>query len=230
VADRAQPGTWISLAYLAVRLLAGSPGAGDPPGSAHRGGAACPPGAAFCTASGRSHPAVRAGGPGAWVGLDCPKTRGDLARAVLESVAFRVRGFLERPSSYSRTLYRVTCGDRRWRRRCPLEPNQGLSLGLPYVRLKRESSAAGGPPWWQRQRRAVDDLAATALTTTAEAGRIMPDPPCSRFTTGEGVSGRHRLLVPPHMRCTHEKSFQLAVSPGRVGWCMHAMPPGRSRY
>lgn len=49
-------------------------------------------------------------------------------------------------------------------------------LGLPYVRLERESFSCWGAAMVAAAAvGAVDDLAVTALNTTAEAGRIVPD-------------------------------------------------------
>jgi xylulokinase len=178
----AVPGQWISLAYLAGGdLLRWLPQVlGDPPlellveeASAcaggrllfvpHLGGRILP-----------SAPQAR----GAWVGLDLSQTRGDLTRAVLESVAFEYAGFLERalelfPDVVPRDVRVIGGGGENalW------NLIKASALGLPYVRLGRESFSCWGAAMVAAAAvGAVDDLAATALAATAEAGRTGPDP------------------------------------------------------
>jgi len=202
----AVPGQWISLAYLAGGdLLRWLPRVlGDPPlDRLIEEAAACPAGRLLFVPhlGGRilpSAPEAR----GAWVGLDLSQTRGDLARAVLESVAFEYAGFLERtlelfPYLVPRDVRVIGGGgaDALWNR------IKASALGLPYVRLKRESFSCWGAAMVAAAAvGAVDDLAATALTTTAEAGRIMPD--SSLQSLYDRRKGDYRavidLLVPPH--------------------------------
>jgi len=177
----AVPGQWIALAYLAGGdLLRWLPQVlGDPPleqlveeasvcGGGrllfvpHLGGRILP-----------SAPQAR----GAWVGLDLSQTRGDLARAVLESVAFEYAGFLQRALELFPDLVpldvRVIGGggdDALW------NLIKASVLGLPYVRLRRESFSCWGAAIVAAAAvGAVEDMAGTALATTAEAGRVMPD-------------------------------------------------------
>jgi xylulokinase len=175
------PGQWISLAYLAGGdLLRWLPQVlGDPPLELLvEEASACPGGRLLFVPhlGGRilpSAPHAR----GAWVGLDLSQTRGDLARAVLESVAFEYAGFLEKalalfPDLVPRDVRVIGGGgdDALWNR------IKASALGLPYVRLERESFSCWGAAMVAAAAvGAVDDLAATALATTAEAGRIMPD-------------------------------------------------------
>jgi len=147
---------------------------------------------------------------GAWVGLDLSQTRGDLARAVLESVAFEYAGFLERtlelfPDLVPRDVRVIGGGgaDALWNR------IKASALGLPYVRLKRESFSCWGAAMVAAAAvGAVDDLAATALTPPPRQAASCPTPPCSRFTTGAKVTiGPSSICSFRHtMRCTHEKS------------------------
>jgi xylulokinase len=118
------------------------------------------------------------GARGAWVGLDLSQTRGDLARAVLESVAFEYAGFL----AVARRLFpdvapgdvRVIGGggdDALWNR------IKASVLGRPYVRLGRESFSGWGAALVAGSAvGAVDDLGALALSSTAEVERTDPDP------------------------------------------------------
>jgi xylulokinase len=115
---------------------------------------------------------------GAWVGLDLSQTRGDLARSVLESVAFEYAGYLR----VARGLFpdvapgdvRVIGGggdDALWNR------IKASVLARPYVRLGRESFSCWGAALVAAAAAgAVDDLAAVALATTAEVERTEPDP------------------------------------------------------
>jgi xylulokinase len=115
---------------------------------------------------------------GAWIGLDFAHTRGDLARAALESVAFEYAGFLERALELFPGLVpldvRVIGGgshDALWNR------IKASALGLPYVRLRRESFSCWGAALVAAAAAgAVDDLAAAALAATAERERVEPDP------------------------------------------------------
>jgi xylulokinase len=96
---------------------------------------------------------------------------------VLESVAFEFAGFLETalelfPDLVPRDVRVIGGGgdNALWNR------IKASALGLPYVCLERESFSCWGAAMVAAAAvGAVDDLAATALATTAEAGRIMPD-------------------------------------------------------
>lgn len=177
----AVPGQWISLAYLAGGdLLRWLPQVlGDPPLELLVEEASACPGARLLFVphlGGRilpSAPHAR----GAWVGLDLAQSRGDLARAVLESVAFEYEGFLDRalelfPDVVPRDVRVIGGGgdNALW------NVIKASVLGLPYVRLERESFSCWGAAMVAAAAvGAVDDLAVTALNTTVEAGRIMPD-------------------------------------------------------
>ncbi len=207
----AVPGQWISLAYLAGGdLLRWLPRVlGDPPlDRLIEEAAACPGGRLLFVPhlGGRilpSAPQAR----GAWVGLDLSQTRGDLARAVLESVAFEYAGFLERalelfPDLVPRDVRVIGGGgdDALW------NLIKASALGLPYVRLERESFSCWGAAMVAAAAvGAVDDLAATALATTAEAGRIMPDAslqsalrPAQRRLSGRRRSARSATAKEVH--------------------------------
>jgi xylulokinase len=113
---------------------------------------------------------------GAWVGLDLSQTRGDLARSVLESVAFEYAGFLD----VARRLFpdvapgdvRVIGGggdDALW------NGIKAAVLGRPYVRLGRESFSCWGAALVAAAAvGAVADIAALALSSTQELGRTEP--------------------------------------------------------
>jgi len=177
----AVPGQWISLAYLAggdllrwlpealgaplERLLeeAAAVGAAGPLFVPHLGGRILP-----------AAPRAR----GAWVGLDFSHGRGDLARAALESVAFEYALFLGRALDLYPELspvdVRVIGGgsdDRLW------NGIKAAALGLPYVRLERDSFSCWGVALVAAAAvGAVDDLAAAALAATAERERVEPEP------------------------------------------------------
>jgi len=178
----AVPGQWISLSYLAGGdLLRWLPSVLGAPLEELVGEAATAGGAGRLLfvphLGGRILPAAPEA-RGAWVGLDLVHTRGDLARAVLESVAFEYAGFLERAlelfPSLAPTDVRVIGGgsvDALWNR------IKASVLGLPYVRLRRESFACWGAALVAGAAAGVvEDVAATALAATAEVERIEPDP------------------------------------------------------
>jgi xylulokinase len=139
---------------------------------------------------------------GAWVGLDLSQTRGDLARSVLESVAFEYAGFLGR----ARDLFAdVVPGDVRviggggadalWNR------IKASVLRRPYVRLGRESFSCWGAALVAGAAvGAVDDLAAVALATTAEVERTDPEPGLETLYARRQRDYRAAvdLLVPAH--------------------------------
>jgi xylulokinase len=174
------PGQWVSLAYLAggdlLRWLPSVLGASLP--ELVRGAALAEPASLLFVPylGGRilpSAPAAR----GAWVELDFRHTRADLVRSVLESVAFEYAGFLDRALELFPELtpadVRVIGGgkdDALW------NEIKASTLGLPYVRLARDSFACWGAALVAGAACGlVDDLAATALATTAEATRFEPD-------------------------------------------------------
>jgi len=178
----AVPGQWISLSYLAGGdLLRWLPSVLGAPLEELVGEAATAGGAGRLLfvphLGGRILPAAPEA-RGALVGLDLVHTRGDLARAVLESVAFEYAGFLERAlelfPSLAPTDVRVIGGgsvDALWNR------IKASVLGLPYVRLRRESFACWGAALVAGAAAGVvEDVAATALAATAEVERIEPDP------------------------------------------------------
>jgi xylulokinase len=179
----AVPGQWISLAYLAggdlLRWLPSVLGGttleelvleaerADADGRLlfvpHLGGRILP-----------ATPTAR----GAWVGLDLAQRRGDLVRAVLESVAFEYAGFLERALEMFPEVVpdevRVIGGgssDRLWNR------IKSSVLGLPYVQLPQRNFACWGAALVAGAAvGAIDDIAAAALAASAEADRVEPDP------------------------------------------------------
>jgi xylulokinase len=144
---------------------------------------------------------------GAWVGLDLSQSRADLTRAVLESVAFEYAGFLERAlqlfPDVEPSEVRVIGGgshDTFWNK------IKASVLGVPYVRLRRESFSCWGSALVAAAAvDAVDDLAAAALATTCESDRVEPDP-----SLHLSYSERRRayravvdLLVSPHEEVDH---------------------------
>jgi xylulokinase len=179
----AVPGQWISLAYLAggdlLRWLPSvlgdatleelvleadsAAGAGRLLFVPHLGGRILP-----------ASPTAR----GAWVGLDLAQGRGDLVRAVLESIAFEYAGYLERALELFPEVVpdevRVIGGgssDRLWNR------IKSSVLGLPYVRLPPRNFACWGAALVTGAAvGAIDDIAAAALAASAEDERVEPDP------------------------------------------------------
>lgn len=144
---------------------------------------------------------------GAWVGLDLSQSRADLTRSVLESVAFEYAGFLERVlqlfPDVKPSEVRVIGGgshDTLW------NTIKASVLGVPYVRLRRESFSCWGSALVAAAAvGAVDDLAAAALATTCESDRVEPDP-----SLQVSYSERKRdyravvdLLVSPHEEVEH---------------------------
>jgi xylulokinase len=208
----AVPGQWLALAYLAggdlLRWLPGVLGAASlevlVEEASGRGGARL----LFVPhLGGRILPAAP-GARGAWVGLDLSQTRGDLARAVLESVAFEYAGFL----GVARRLFpdvapgdvRVIGGggdDALWNR------IKASVLGRPYVRLGRESFSAWGAALVAGAAvGAVDDLGAMALSSTAEVGRTEPDPDLAVLYARRERDYRATvdMLVEPHQGGPHQ--------------------------
>jgi xylulokinase len=177
----AVPGQWMSLAYLAggdlLRWLPAALGASLPE-LVREAQDAEPASLLFVPyLSGRILPAAP-NAHGAWTGLDFRHTRADLTRAVLESVAFEYAGFLERALELFPELtpaeVRVIGGgkdDATWNR------IKASVLGLPYVRLRRESFACWGAALVAGVACGlVDDVADAAIAATREAVRDDPDP------------------------------------------------------
>jgi sugar (pentulose or hexulose) kinase len=121
---------------------------------------------------------------------------------VLESVAFEYVGFLERalelfPDVVPRDVRVIGGGGENalW------NLIKASALGLPYVRLGRESFSCWGAAMVAAAAvGAVDDLAATALAATAEAGRTGPDPSLQSLYDKRKRDYRAviDLLVPSH--------------------------------
>jgi xylulokinase len=115
---------------------------------------------------------------GAWVGLDLTQERGDLTRAVLESIAFEYAGFLDRALALYPDIVpgdvRVIGGGRDdvlW------NTIKASVLGLPYLRLRHQSFSCWGVALVAAAAvGAVDDLAAAALAASAVSERAEPDP------------------------------------------------------
>lgn len=177
----AVPGQWISLSYLAggdllgwlaqvlggdrldtlMREAAAATGRG-PLFVPHLGGRILP-----------AAPRAR----GAWIGLEVSHTRGDLVRAVLESVAFEYAGFLERavqlfPGLVPREVRVIGggSGNMLWNR------IKASALGAAYVRPRGQDFSCWGAALVAAAAvGAVDDLAAAALRTAGQASQVDPD-------------------------------------------------------
>ena len=178
----ALPGQWISLAYLAggdlLRWLTSVLGALSVEELATEAEASAPGRLLFVPhLGGRILPADPSA-RGAWLELDLAQTRGDLVRAVLESIAFEYAGFLERAlelfPDVTPSEVRVIgggSGDRFW------NGIKASVLGLPYVRLAARSFACWGAALVAGAAAgAVDDLAAAALAAASEQERVASDP------------------------------------------------------
>ena len=200
----AVPGQWIALAYLAggdllnwLPQVLGHPTLEELVEEASR----CQGGQLLFVPhlGGRILPSAP-GARGAWVGLDLSQTRGDLARAVLESVAFEYAGFLGRalglhPDVVPRDVRVIGGGGENflWNR------IKASVLGLDYVHLGRENFSCWGAALVAAAAvGAVDDLAAAALATTAERARTPPDPELRTLYRGRQRDYRSLvdLLVP----------------------------------
>jgi xylulokinase len=177
----AVPGQWLALAYLAggdlLRWLPEVLGAASLEVLIEEASACGGARVLFVPhLGGRILPAAPAA-RGAWVGLDLSQGRGDLARAVLESVAFEYAGFLD---VACRLFPDVAPGDVRV---IGGGGNDALWNGIkasvlrrPYVRLGRESFSCWGAALVAAAGAgAIDDLGARALSSTAEVGRTEPD-------------------------------------------------------
>lgn len=178
----AVPGQWIALAYLAggdaMRWLPAALGTDTLEELLVEAYAAPPARLHFVPyLGGRILPAAPQA-RGGWVGLDFSHTRGNLVRAVLESVAFEFAGFLGQAQQLHSDLtpaeVRVIgggSGDARW------NLIKASVLGLPYVRLRREGFACWGAALVAAAAAGViEDVAAAAQAGEVEAERTLPDP------------------------------------------------------
>ena len=183
----AVPGQWISLSYLAggdlLRWLPQALGARTADAASLEtllveASAAEPARLLFVPhLGGRILPPVP-GARGGWVGVDLATARGDLVRAVLESVALEYALYLERACELFPELrpseVRVIGGgaaNRLW------NGIKAAALGLPTVRLARESFGCWGAALVAGAAvGAVHDLAGAALAGTATVERVEPDP------------------------------------------------------
>lgn len=178
-------GQWICLSYLAGGdLLAWLPRAvgGSSLAELIEEAAAAPPARLLFVPhlGGRILPAD-ASLRGAWVGLDLSQGRGDLVRAVLESIAYEYSGFLDR----ARELYpelapeevKVIGGgsqDTFWNQ------VKSSALGLPYATLRKENFSCWGAALVAASAvGAVGDLAAAALAARTGSDRTEPLPALS---------------------------------------------------
>ena len=209
----AVPGQWLALAYLAggdlLRWLPEVLGAASLEALIEEASGCQGARLLFVPhLGGRILPAAP-GARGAWVGLDLSQTRGDLARAVLESVAFEYAGFLD----VARRLFpdvapgdvRVIGGggdDALW------NAIKSAVLGRPYVRLARESFSCWGAALVAAAAAgAVDDLAGLALSSTAEVDRALPDPELGPLYARRrhDYTAAVDLLVPAPPRPSHQE-------------------------
>jgi xylulokinase len=177
----AVPGQWISLAYLAggdlLRWLPGALGAPLPQLVSEAAGAR-PASLLFVPYLGGRILPADPHARGAWVGLDFDHVRADLARAVLESVAYEYAGFLERalelfPEPVPAEVRVIGGGkdDATWNR------IKAAVLALPYVRLAGNGFACRGAALVAGAACGlVGDLATAAQAGTVEAERFEPDP------------------------------------------------------
>jgi xylulokinase len=177
----AVPGQWIALAYLAGGdLLSWLPAVLGAPLHVlvDEAAAARPAGLLFVPhLGGRILPAA-ARARGGWIGLDLSQARGDLVRAVLESVAFEYAGFLGRarqllPGLVPREVRVIGggSGNRLWNQ------IKAAALGVPYLRPARDSfSCWGAALVAAASAGAVGDLAAAALAAAPGGARTEPDP------------------------------------------------------
>jgi xylulokinase len=197
-------GQWIALAYLAGGdLLGWLPRVlGAPLPDLLAEAAAAAPGRLLFVPhlGGRILPAAPRA-RGGWLGLELSQGRGDLVRAVLESVAFEYAGFLARARALLPDLepreVRVIGGgseNRLWNQ------VKAAALGIPYLRPRRDSFSCWGAALVAAAAvGAVDDLAGAALAATAGGERIEPDPAlaaayASRLGDYQEAVG---LLAPP---------------------------------
>jgi xylulokinase len=179
----AVPGQWIWLAYLAAGdVLAWLPGVlGEPSLDVLTKEAeisAAGPSLVFLPhLSGRVLPAAPRA-RGAWVGLELDQSRGDLTRAVLESVAFEYAGYLERARELAPGLeaeeVRVIgggSGNDFWNR------VKASVLGLPYARLRGEHFSSWGAALTAAAAAgAVKDIRAAAAQASEVVATVMPNP------------------------------------------------------
>ena len=206
----ALPGQWISLAYLAggdlLRWLTSALGALSLEELVAEAETAAPARLLFVPhLGGRILPADPSA-RGAWLGLDLAQTRGDLVRAVLESVAFEYAGFLERAlelfPDVTPSEVRVIgggSGDRFW------NGIKASVLWLPYVRLEAQSFACWGAALVAGAAAgAVDDLATAAFAAAGEHDLVTPDPALRSLYAGRLPDYRAavELLAAPSLEVT----------------------------
>lgn len=114
---------------------------------------------------------------GAWVGLDLSQSRGDLARSVLESIAFEYAGYLDRalelfPGVVPSDVRVIGGGSDNvvWNQ------VKASALGLPYVSLRNENFSCWGAALVAGAAvGAVGDMSALALAATTANERTRPD-------------------------------------------------------
>jgi xylulokinase len=175
-------GQWLSLSYLAGGdLLAWLPRVLGAPGLeplVEEAAGARSSGLFFVPhLGGRVLPAAPAA-RGGWVGLDLTQGRGDLTRAVLESVAFEYAGFLDKalelyPELAPRDVRVIGGGsdDQLWNQL------KASALGLPYVRMRPRSFSCWGAALVAAAAVGeVDDLGSAALQASELSDRTEPDP------------------------------------------------------
>jgi xylulokinase len=207
----AAPGQWIALAYLAGgNLLRWLPQALDGRAAGDAGALEALLGEAREAASparagrplfvphlgGRILPSD-AGMRGAWFELDFSHTRGDLARSVLESVAYEYAGYLGRalalhPESPLREVRVIGGGrgDGLW------NGIKAAALGLPYASLERESYGTWGAALVAGAACGlVPDLAGAALAGAVVVERVAPDPALEAVYAGRLVAYREALAL-----------------------------------
>lgn len=177
----AVPGQWISLSYLpGGDLLSWLPRAFGVRslGTLVQEAAGTPPARAlFVPHLGARLLPASASAQGGWVGLDLSQGRGDLVRAVMESIAYEYAGFLDKavalfPDLAPREVRVIGGGSRDvlWNK------VKASVLGLDYVRLRRESfSCWGAALVAAKSAGLVDDLATAALAANEESERTEPD-------------------------------------------------------
>jgi len=174
-------GQWLALSYLAggdllnwLPRVLGAPGLGLLIEEAATGRS---DGLFFVPhMGGRVLPAAP-GAKGAWVGLELTQTRGDLTRAVLESVAFEYAGFLEKALELNPELVprdvRVIGGgsdDQLWNQ------IKASALGLSYVRLRPRSFSCWGAALVAAAAVGMADVGSASLKADELSERTSPDP------------------------------------------------------
>jgi xylulokinase len=200
----AVPGQWIALAYLAGGdLLGWLPRVLGAPLEVLAAEAAAADSARLLFVphlGGRLLPAAP-GARGGWIGLELAHGRGDLVRAVLESVAFEYAGFLDRarellPGLAPREARVIGggSGNALW------NLIKASVLGVPYLRPDTDSfSCRGAALVAAAAVGAVTDLGAAAAAATAGGPRTEPDQVLADRYAGRLGDYREAvgLLLPP---------------------------------